>query len=115
MKYEKLARFIIKNVGGEKNINIVQHCATRLRFELKDEEKVNKVNLENSSEILQVLFSGGQCQVVIGTHVADVYKAILATAKMNSQIKIRNYWIKYLHYFQAYLHHLFLLWQEQVY
>ncbi|MBU9906333.1 PTS transporter subunit EIIB, partial [Thomasclavelia ramosa] len=42
MKYEKLARFIIKNVGGEKNINIVQHCATRLRFELKDEEKVNK-------------------------------------------------------------------------
>lgn len=71
MKYEKLARFIIKNVGGEKNINIVQHCATRLRFELKDEEKVNKVNLENSSEILQVLFSGGQCQVVIGTHVAD--------------------------------------------
>ena len=55
MKYEKLARFIIKNVGGEKNINIVQHCATRLRFELKDEEKVNKVNLENSSEILQVL------------------------------------------------------------
>ena len=48
MKSEKLARFIIKNVGGEKNINIVQHCATRLRFELKDEEKVNKVNLENS-------------------------------------------------------------------
>lgn len=84
MKYEELARFIIKNVGGEKNINIVQHCATRLRFELKDEEKVNKVNLENSSEILQVLFSGGQCQVVIGTHVADVYKAILATAKIST-------------------------------
>ena len=84
MKYEKLARFIIKNVGGEKNINIVQHCATRLRFELKDEEKVNKVNLENSSEILQVLFSGGQCQVVIGTHVADVYKAILTTAKIST-------------------------------
>ena len=52
MKYEKLARFIIKNVGGEKNINIVQHCATRLRFELKDEEKVNKVNLENSSSVI---------------------------------------------------------------
>ena len=30
MKYEKLARFIIKNVGGEKNINIVQHCACLL-------------------------------------------------------------------------------------
>lgn len=53
----KISKIYYKKCWWRKNINIVQHCATRLRFELKDEEKVNKVNLENSSEILQVLFS----------------------------------------------------------
>ena len=39
MKYEQLAKDILKNVGGRENISSVVHCVTRLRFQLKDEGK----------------------------------------------------------------------------
>ena len=37
VKYENEAKRIVELVGGEKNISSLVHCATRLRFELKDE------------------------------------------------------------------------------
>ena len=39
MKFVEEAKTIVKLVGGEKNINNLVHCATRLRFELKNEAK----------------------------------------------------------------------------
>ncbi len=38
--YDQLAKTIIKDVGGKDNVNSVVHCATRLRFKLKDEKKL---------------------------------------------------------------------------
>lgn len=38
-KYESLARQIVENVGGKENIAVLNHCVTRLRFQLKDESK----------------------------------------------------------------------------
>lgn len=35
MKYEKMIQSILKEVGGQENIENVYHCATRLRFQLK--------------------------------------------------------------------------------
>ena len=43
MKYEKLAKDIIKNVGGKENVNSLTHCVTRLRFKLKDESKSDRI------------------------------------------------------------------------
>ncbi|MCG5102381.1 beta-glucoside-specific PTS transporter subunit IIABC [Oceanobacillus alkalisoli] len=77
MKYEKLAKDIIENVGGKENVNSVVHCITRLRFKLKDEGKANTEVLENMDGIVTVRQSGGQYQVVIGNHVPDVYKAVV--------------------------------------
>lgn len=37
MDYKELAAFIIEAVGGEVNIVSLTHCATRLRFALKDD------------------------------------------------------------------------------
>ena len=37
MNYRELAATIIENVGGKENVNQVVHCATRLRFRLKDD------------------------------------------------------------------------------
>ncbi|MGJ9385188.1 beta-glucoside-specific PTS transporter subunit IIABC [Salipaludibacillus sp. CF4.18] len=76
MSFEKLAKNIVENVGGEENINNVVHCATRLRFKLKDSKKANKQVLEGMDEVLSVVQSGGQYQVVIGSHVSEVYKDI---------------------------------------
>ena len=36
MKYESEAKQIVKLVGGEKNVNSLVHCVTRLRFDVKD-------------------------------------------------------------------------------
>ncbi|EJP6471092.1 PTS glucose transporter subunit IIA [Clostridium botulinum] len=47
MKYEQLAKHIIKNVGGKENINSLTHCITRFRFKLKDEKKPNTEVLKN--------------------------------------------------------------------
>lgn len=41
MDYEKLASDIVKDIGGKDNINTAWHCATRLRFKLKDEAKAD--------------------------------------------------------------------------
>ncbi len=77
MKYEQLAKDILKNVGGRENINSVVHCITRLRFQLKDEGKANTEVLKNMEDVVTVMKSGGQYQVVIGNHVSDVYKAVI--------------------------------------
>ncbi len=76
MEYEQLARQIINDVGGVNNVINLVHCATRLRFKLKDESKANSENLKNTSGIITVVKSGGQFQVVIGNHVTDVFNTI---------------------------------------
>lgn len=78
MKYEKLAKDIIKNVGGKENVNSLTHCVTRLRFKLKDESKANTDVLKNMDGVVTVVQSGGQYQVVIGNHVPDVYEDVVA-------------------------------------
>ncbi|MEG6532341.1 PTS transporter subunit EIIB [Caldibacillus thermoamylovorans] len=75
MSYKKLAEDILQLVGGEENVSSLSHCVTRLRFILKDNKKADKHALEQL-DILQVIESGGQYQVVIGTHVGDVYNEI---------------------------------------
>ena len=78
MKYEKLAKDIIANVGGKENVNSLTHCVTRLRFKLKDESKANTEILKNMDGVVTVVKSGGQYQVVIGNHVPDVYEDVVA-------------------------------------
>lgn len=76
-KYKQLAQDIIKNVGGKENINGLTHCITRLRFKLKDESIANDDVLKNMGDIVTVMKSGGQYQVVIGNHVEAVYKDVV--------------------------------------
>lgn len=76
-KYEELVKFIIENIGGKENIDNVTHCLTRLRFKLKDETKVNEEALKNKKGIITAQPAGGKYQVVIGTHVGDVYEELL--------------------------------------
>lgn len=76
-KYEKLAKDIVKNIGGKENIISLTHCITRLRFKLKDESIANDDILKNMSGIVTVMKSGGQYQVVIGNHVPEVYADVM--------------------------------------
>lgn len=74
--YDQLAKDIIKNVGGKENVLSLVHCATRLRFKLKDKEKANKTTLERLEGVITVVESAGQYQVVIGNSVGEVYNTI---------------------------------------
>lgn len=84
MKYEKLAKDIIKNVGGKDNVNSLAHCITRLRFKLKDESKANTDVLKKMDGVVTVVQSGGQYQVVIGNHVPEVYQDVMEVAGLSS-------------------------------
>ena len=83
-KYENLATDIIKNVGGEKNINQLTHCVTRLRFNLYDESIANDEKLKNLDGVVTVLHTAGQYQIVIGNHVGDVFAEIIKIANIKT-------------------------------
>ncbi|WP_296286516.1 PTS transporter subunit EIIB [Lactobacillus sp.] len=70
------AQAILNYVGGPDNVNSLVHCVTRLRFELKDNQKVAKDKLLALPCVISVVNSGGQEQVVIGTKVTDYYDVI---------------------------------------
>ena len=76
MSSKKLAEDILLLVGGSENVKSLTHCATRLRFNLKDNKKANKEKLEKLN-ILKVVESGGQFQVVIGPQVSSVYSEVI--------------------------------------
>lgn len=72
-----LAKQLLKLVGGKQNINQVWHCATRLRFTLKDQDKVPKEKVEALDGVITVVEASGQFQVVIGNNVSDVYQEVV--------------------------------------
>lgn len=82
MSNEKLAKDILESVGGRDNVASVVHCATRLRFKLKNEKLANKDKTKNIAGVVTVVESGGQYQVVIGNTVNDVYKELLRVGNM---------------------------------
>ena len=77
MELKQLALEIIKNVGGEENISNLTHCATRLRFELKNDTLANLDVLKNLDGVLTAQIQGEQTQVVIGGKVGKVYDEIM--------------------------------------
>ena len=76
MNYQELAKEILEKVGGSENISGLTHCATRLRFNLKDEGKAQTDALKKVNGVMGVINKGGQYQVVIGSDVASVYRPL---------------------------------------
>lgn len=81
MDYNKIAKDIIENVGGENNIAHAMHCATRLRLKLRDYDLVNEEKLTDIEQVKGVFKSGDQYQVILGSGlvnlVCDEVKKIL--------------------------------------
>lgn len=77
MDYPSLAKTILENVGGDKNVSGLTHCATRLRFNLKEESKAQTDVLKDTKGVMGVVSSGGQYQIIIGSDVPNVYKELM--------------------------------------
>lgn len=73
--YNKLAHDIIREVGGAQNIVNATRCATRFRLVLKETPAGAKEKISEMPGVITVVENNGQFQVVIGTHVGDVYAA----------------------------------------
>lgn len=80
--YRTLAGDILQSVGGEENVASLAHCATRLRFKLKDAAKADKQAVERLAGVITVMEAGGQFQVVIGNNVPIVYAEIGQITKL---------------------------------
>lgn len=76
MSDQELGIKILELVGGKENVASLTHCATRLRFNLKDQEKAQTDTLKSTAGILGVVMNGGQYQIIIGNNVNHVYKPI---------------------------------------
>ncbi|MEE3649937.1 MULTISPECIES: beta-glucoside-specific PTS transporter subunit IIABC [unclassified Brenneria] len=75
MNSKVLAESILRLVGGEENVSTLVHCATRLRFKIVDNAKVDLPALEALDGVITVINGSGQLQVVIGNRVPEVYRA----------------------------------------
>lgn len=76
MDYSVTAKELIKKLGGEKNVDSLTHCMTRLRFVLKDESGIDDKAVENIPGVMGIMKKGGQYQVIIGNNVAKCYSEI---------------------------------------
>lgn len=77
MTEKELASTLLMLVGGKQNIVAVEHCMTRLRFNLKDSSQADTQKILNIQGIISVVDKGGQYQIVIGNTVKDVYKEFI--------------------------------------
>lgn len=82
-EYQTLTTQIIALVGSKENVANVYHCQTRLRFTLVDNLKADTEALEKLDGVTKVIINAGQYQIVIGTHVADVFEEIEKLVKIS--------------------------------
>lgn len=76
MNINELSKNIIKNIGGKANIKEMFHCVTRLRFYLKDKNKVNLAEIKKLDGIIGAQYNTEQLQIIIGNKVKDVHDEI---------------------------------------
>jgi beta-glucoside PTS system EIICBA component len=74
--YKQIATQMLQQIGSKENITHLGHCSTRLRISLADNKKVDVKALERIPGVMAVRMVGGQCQVVIGNDVVEVYSEL---------------------------------------
>lgn len=124
MDYNQLAKEILQAVGGKNNVNEVYHCITRLRFQLKDQSKVNEKQLKGLDKVMGTNVAGNQFQVIIGNDVPKVFDALAQKILLGKTKKRRikrpgkkeskDFSQIFLMRFRAFLHQFFLRLRELV-
>ncbi len=83
--FAPLAERVVAALGGPGNIRSVTHCATRLRFKIRENDKADLQAADAVDGVLTAIHSGGQYQVVIGNDVPFAYEAVTALDGMASK------------------------------
>ncbi|MDQ0174875.1 beta-glucoside-specific PTS transporter subunit IIABC [Bacillus chungangensis] len=85
MNCSALAEEILEKIGGEQNVISLVHCATRLRFKLRDNKVARKEEIKKINGVLSVVESGGQFQVVVGSEVPYIYRELMELGKFSGE------------------------------
>lgn len=75
-----LAEQIVKCLGGKENVARINHCATRLRVNPVDMEKVDKDGLKKLHGVIGIDASKAELQIIVGAIIEDLYLGSPATA-----------------------------------
>lgn len=86
--YRKMAEEILQNVGGRENVADLFHCATRLRFNLKDESKADLEAIKAINGVWGCAQKIGQLQIIIGQTVTEVYDEICAISGFEKKAEV---------------------------
>ena len=73
---KEISEKMIEYLGGKDNISLFTHCATRLRFDLKDKEKADPEKIGSLEGVIGTQITGDQFQVIIGQDAAEAYDQI---------------------------------------
>lgn len=68
-----LAEQIVKCLGGKENVARINHCATRLRVNPVDMEKVGKDGLKRLHGVIGIDSSKAELQIIVGAIIEDLY------------------------------------------
>lgn len=90
VNYSTLAGDVLSAVGGEDNVAGVVHCATRLRFTLRDRARADKAAVTALPGVITVVENGGQFQVVVGNNVSKVYAGLPASLTEGDRVPGAN-------------------------
>ena len=72
MDYAKIASQVIEYVGGKQNIKSVQHCATRLRLQLKNNDLRNEEAVSDIEGVKGVFLTQSQFQIIFGSGLVNL-------------------------------------------
>ncbi|KML33254.1 PTS transporter subunit EIIC [Rossellomorea marisflavi] len=75
-KYPEIASIVVEGLGGKQNIKHVDNCVTRLRIDLKDDEKVDLERLKDAGSSGSFMAQKNHIHVVFGPHVEFVRNAV---------------------------------------
>lgn len=80
-----LADQLLSLMGGSDNVVSITHCATRLRPTLKDRTLVETKKIESLDGVTGIVDRDSGIQIIIGTHVVDVYKEFIKLWKSDDE------------------------------
>jgi trehalose PTS system EIIBC or EIIBCA component len=86
-KYTEPAKQLLEYVGGSDNISVVTHCATRMRFVLKEPSKADVKKVEEIGLVKGTFTQAGQFQVIIGNEVSSFYNDFISIAGVSDTSK----------------------------
>ncbi|WP_050181007.1 PTS system trehalose-specific EIIBC component [Domibacillus robiginosus] len=86
-KYTDPAKELLERIGGKDNVAAVTHCATRMRFVLKDPQKANVEQIEAIKLVKGTFTQAGQFQVIIGNEVSSFFNEFVQHADIDSASK----------------------------